>query len=125
MIFNEEEMFKDVKEISEKKKRTKKLTFNPVLIQGPSNVSTDKDTEDKVQGGVSPKSENSEIESSSSESEEEVVEAEQENLDNYILARDRIRREVKKPSRFDDSDCMAYALATAEEINMDEPKSYL
>ena len=124
MIFNEEEMFKDVKEISEKKKRTNKVTFNPVLIQGPSNAAADADTEDTVQGGVSTESENSETESSSSESEEEVVEAERKNLDN-ILARDRIRREVKKPSRFDDSDCVAYALATAEEINMDEPKSYL
>ena len=100
VIFNEEEMFKDVKEISEKKKRTKKVTFNPVLIQGPSNAAADADTEDTVQGGVSTASENSETQSSSSESEEEVVEAERENLDN-ILARDRIRREVKKPSRFD------------------------
>ena len=32
---------------------------------------------------------------------------------------------MKKPSRPDDSDCMAYALATTEEINMDEPKFYL
>ena len=53
------------------------------------------------------------------------MEDERENLDNYILARDRIRREVKKPSRFNDLDCVAYVLATAEEINMDEPKSYL
>ena len=125
VIFNEEEMFKDIKGISEKKRKTKKVTFNPVLIQGPSNTTTDTETEDTVQGGVSPASENSEPESASSESEEEVVGAQQENLDNYILARDRIRREVKKPSRFDDSDCVAYALATAEEINKDEPKSYL
>ena len=76
MIFNEEEMFKNVKEVSQKKKGTKKVMFILVLIQGPSNAATDVDTEDIVQGGVSPASENSETESSNSKSEEEVVEAE-------------------------------------------------
>ena len=45
------------------KKRTKKVTFNPVLIQGPANAATDTCTEYSVQGGVSPASGNSETES--------------------------------------------------------------
>lgn len=46
------------------------------------------------------------------------------NLDDYVLSRDRGRRQTKPPSKFDDFDVAAYALTCAEEIDMDEPKSY-
>lgn len=46
-------------------------------------------------------------------------------MDNYVLARNRERREKKFPSKFDDFDVAAYALTCAEEINIDEPKSYI
>lgn len=45
-------------------------------------------------------------------------------MGNYILARDRSRREIKMPSKFDDFDVVAYALAAAQDIEIDEPRSY-
>ena len=41
-----------------------------------------------------------------------------------MLARDRVRRTIKPPSRFEDSDFAAYALAVSEEIEINEPESY-
>ena len=60
----------------------------------------------------------SEVESADQEEETE------EDLDHYILARDRKRREIKLPSKYDDFDVEAYALYVANDIETDEPKSY-
>lgn len=47
------------------------------------------------------------------------------SLDNYVLARDRERRQnVKAPSRFDDASLVTYAFSVAEELDIDEPRSY-
>lgn len=51
-------------------------------------------------------------------------ETEVEDLDHYILARDRRRRETKLPSKYDDFDVVAYALSGAGDIEIDEPESY-
>ena len=61
---------------------------------------------------------------SSQEDEDEQENSEDLNLDDYILARDRQRREIRPPSRFEDTNFMAYALASAEDIDQDEPSSY-
>ena len=47
----------------------------------------------------------------------------EEDLSNYQLARDRARREIKAPVRFDEADIIAYALNIAEKSE-EEPKSY-
>lgn len=53
-----------------------------------------------------------------------MTEEDEPDLDSYILARDRKRREVKMPSKYDDFDVVDYALSAAQDIETDEPKSY-
>ena len=47
------------------------------------------------------------------------------DLGSYLLARDREIRNIKPPSKFEDADYLAYTLSSAEDVNSDEPKSYL
>lgn len=47
-----------------------------------------------------------------------------ENLQNYNLARDRQRREIKKPARYVNADLVYYALNTEVEQLGSEPESY-
>lgn len=63
--------------------------------------------ESSVSGGAVS---DSEVESADQEEETE------EDLDHYILARDRKRRETKLPSKYDDFDVVAYALSAARDI---------
>ena len=46
------------------------------------------------------------------------------SIDGYMLARDRVRMQIKPPSRFEDTDFVAYALAAADEIEIEEPKTF-
>ena len=46
-------------------------------------------------------------------------------MDNYQLARDRSRREIRSPVRFGFSDFVAHVLGSAQEIKDIEPSSYL
>ncbi|CAA7038048.1 unnamed protein product [Microthlaspi erraticum] len=49
----------------------------------------------------------------------------QEDLTNYQLARDRDRRTIRLPTRYqDDEQVLAFALSVAEVIDSDEPKTY-
>lgn len=70
---------------------------------------------------------------SRSESEGEAAEAEPmieestdetEDLSNYQLARDRIRREIVKPARFTEDSKVAFALSVAEVVEATEPSSF-
>ena len=40
------------------------------------------------------------------------------------MARDRERRTIKPPSKFEDADYLAYALSSAEDLELEEPRSY-
>ena len=51
------------------------------------------------------------------------VETQEEDLSNYQLARDRTRREIRIPARFDEADIIAYALNIVEKSEA-EPKTY-
>lgn len=136
VVFDEEKVFKDLeasKEVkgNEKSKKKKRVTFSTYLIRGPSDIDTNEGI-GPVHGGDSTdqdtsetkSSENSGSEDESQESDSEQETTEVQNLDNYILARDRQRRETKPPSRFENADFGAYALASAEDIEHDEPSSY-
>ena len=47
------------------------------------------------------------------------------SIDNYMLARDHVRRQnVRPPSRYEDANLVAYALAVADDIEKEEPKSF-
>lgn len=52
-----------------------------------------------------------------------VVE-EQQDGDDYLLARDKTRRETRAPNRYGYADLIAFALVSAHEVLEDEPKSY-
>lgn len=85
------------KEKTQNKKSNRKVSFNVDLIMGPTQ-SYSSDTEKSDQGGES--SSSSEDSESSDESEEFLeatgTESEQ-NLDDYVLARDRERRKNTRP----------------------------
>lgn len=113
------------------KQDKKRVSFSPDLIKGPSPCKNDSEastsgsepSESSVSGGVVSDSQGEAV-----AQEEEVTvdstEAEEQDLDNYILARDRKRRETKMPSKYDDFDVVAYALSAAQDIEVDEPRSY-
>lgn len=67
-------------------------------------------------------------ESSDSESDENETEKIVDGLDNslsgYLLARDRVRRQTKPPAIFESGDFVAYALTSAADMEINEPKTY-
>lgn len=139
VVFDEEKVIKDleaskeVKEVTEKEKLNKKkrVSFSTELIRGPSTIDSNEGI-GPVHGGDPTDQDTSETETSENscfEDESQKADAEQEttevqNLDDYILARDRQRREIRPPSRFENADFVAYALASAEDIEQDETGSY-
>ncbi|KAH9651061.1 hypothetical protein KPL70_026606 [Citrus sinensis] len=67
----------------------------------------------------------SDDERATAESEEhEVSELPQADLQNYQLARDRVRREVRAPVRYGYADLIAYALLCADEVTIEEPANF-
>ncbi|KAG9446280.1 hypothetical protein H6P81_012408 [Aristolochia fimbriata] len=59
-----------------------------------------------------------------SEEEEEVQFEPEVETENYCIAKDRPRREIKKPRRYDEANLIAYALSVAETMDEAEPSSY-
>ena len=47
----------------------------------------------------------------------------EESLSDYLLARDRVRRQTKPPAIFESGDFVAYALMSVADISVDEPKT--
>ena len=46
------------------------------------------------------------------------------SLDDYLLARDRVRRQTKPSAIFESGDFIAYALTSATDLEVNEPQSY-
>ncbi|KAL1543753.1 hypothetical protein AAHA92_20688 [Salvia divinorum] len=46
------------------------------------------------------------------------------NLQSYQLARDRSRREIRRPARYAEADIIPYALCTAEKVECSEPATF-
>lgn len=59
-----------------------------------------------------------------SQENEETTPDPETNLDNYLLARDRVRRQPKVPSKFSDYELLSFALCIAESLEYSEPSSY-
>ncbi|KAG7533289.1 Integrase catalytic core [Arabidopsis thaliana x Arabidopsis arenosa] len=74
-----------------------------------SGTETNEETESEEEGESNP--------------EQESQEEQHESLDDYMLTRDRDRRVIKPPTRFDGSHYVAYALTCAEDLEIDEPRS--
>ena len=53
------------------------------------------------------------------------VSHEQTDLSSYNLIRDREKRSIKAPSKYGYADIMTYAFSVAEDLNSNNPKTYL
>ena len=117
----------------QKKKSKKRVSFSPSLIRGPSGPNYEHgETSDLGNTSVSQHGSEDQGSLSESESEDETegltfVEdtGTTSSIDGYMLARDRARRKtVRPPSRYEDANLVADALAVAEEIEKQEPKYF-
>ena len=52
------------------------------------------------------------------------VEPTSEDLGDYVLSRDRVRRHIKPPTRYAQADLIAFALSARDVVELDEPLSY-
>ena len=64
------------------------------------------------------------------EGNEDVQDTDEQNADHmpiesdYMLVRDKTRREIKAPQRYGYADLIAYAFSVAEDLRFDDPSSY-
>lgn len=114
VVFTEDVVFKD---LEKKETPAKDVSGDPVLVQHETEIQTGAGA-DEVSGGVS-----SQTEEGSKDLESESEQAEVQG--SYRLARDRPRRQIVPPSRFDDFEVIAaFALVAAEDVIAVEPSSY-
>lgn len=114
-VFREDCLYKDV--VQEKKQEvTEKLMESDGGTQSTMEVTGTSESLSECQdeGGVTPQ------EAENVSTEEPVTE----DLSNYQLARDRVRREIVKPAKFTEDSEVAFALSVSEEIECEEPRSY-
>lgn len=130
VVFHEEQLYKDLtsktstgNESVESSKTNKRVTFSSNLEEVISNKDLTEESSSK--GGISSVQELSESETETETGIEEADDTEMsdeeigaQNLDNYLLARDREKRTSKAPSRFEDANYLTYALASSETINL-------
>lgn len=128
VVFDETKFFKDIKkEESPPKEKAKaatakKVTFSSNLedfYEGEGSNGGGAITENVEEEAEEDSAEASETDESTGLSEETAAE-----IGTYCLARDRERRTIRPPSKFEDADFLAYALASAEDLETEEPKSY-
>ena len=136
VIFNEQNFFKDMKkdedinrtpEETAKSKGKKKVSFKSVLVEVEGEDSNSGGAVSKVSketGESSGEMSTEEVEDSGSDTDEDDDSTQIEDLGSYVLARDRERRTIRPPSRFEDADLIAYALASAEDLEEEEPRNY-
>lgn len=148
VVFHEQEVFKDtltdfaaggekkdsIK--SEGKGKGKRVSVSDNLIQGPSSAIFEQGETSALGGEASESSDEESSQSSENSGDESdgsdsdlgggiVVSSGDLSLDYYVLDRDRERRQnIRPPSRFDDANLVAYALNSAEELEIEEPKTY-
>lgn len=117
--FHENVVFKDIDKAADELPPPDKLRKRVTFIL-PEETETSDAKGSSSEGGASV-TDNLDKET---EAESEKVE-DTEDLRNYVLARDRPKRNIRPPSRYDDGDVAAYALVMAEMIEEDEePLTY-
>lgn len=118
VVFTEDVVFKDLK----KETAAEDVSGDHVLVQHEIVLETGAGM-DEVSGGVNPQTEegSGDLGSGDLESESEQEEVQR----SYRLARDRPRRQIVPPSRFNDFEVIAaFALVAAEDVVATEPSSY-
>ena len=101
------------------------VIFNEKVMAMKENVATDSiskvSTSNQIQVDISQREINESVTTQATRDET----TRRDELDDYLLARDRTRRETKAPERFVYADFTKFALAAASEIDNSEPSTYL
>ena len=131
VVFDENSLYMKCKgkevEVSPKSKR---VTFKAGLIQGPTRTGCTIEAGSSLglgntgEGGVVLSDDNDSNSEEGDTETEQVAEDTGASLDNYLLARDQVRRQSKPPAIFESGDFVAYALTSAADIEVNEPQSY-
>ncbi|CAA7014375.1 unnamed protein product [Microthlaspi erraticum] len=140
VVFNEDQVYKQrdsettqTVQATGKQGKRKVVTFSDDLVEYQSEESEQSEQSGQstsvpssVQGGAAQNTETKSESESSSSSDDETEEKNEvtQDLSEYLLARDRDRRQTKKPSKYGEADIVAFSLICADSINLDEPKSY-
>lgn len=139
VIFNEQSFFKDLEKESSRDeelpasnwdKRKKKVSFKSDLVKfeedDPSSGGADSESINRLQRNEQGESlgTSTQEEAEVSDDEADTEPTQTEDFGSYVLDRDRQRRTIRPPSKFEDTDFLAYALASAEELETGEPRSY-
>lgn len=120
VLFHENVVFKDIEKEKVKSVKTTKDKKHVSFIL-PGDSITEEHAGSSIQGGAGSSTTVNEVDS---ESESEAEEDSPKDLKNYMLARDRKKRNIRPPSRFDDADVAAYALVMSEQVEEDEPLTF-
>lgn len=133
VVFNEDEVHKDVNQrkegadktkqdnVTKKVTKKKKVSFSEDLIRGPTPSDSESEESTEEDSG----SESTEPEKEHSVDTETEADNKEDSLDEYVLARDRERRRnIRPPSRYEDGNFVAYALNTVEDLEVEEPKTF-
>lgn len=125
VVFNEDQMFKDLEaeKSNSKKEHKESITKKKVTFKSVLEDICDGETSDS--GGATEAEESQDhasVEEDGSETSSTVGQTD--DLRAYVLARDIVRRTIKPPSKFEDRDFVAYALASSEDIEVEESKSF-
>ena len=121
-VFREELMYKSIdQDRGETVRSMKSESGGSVESSVEVGGSSETQSECQIEGGVDQQGDGTDQpESETTNNTEEGVE----DLSNYQLARDRIRRQIVKPARFTEESEVAFALSVSEEIDCEEPRSY-
>lgn len=129
VVFQEEKVYKDVKEVSGSTDEEQNKTRSVNLEVGEPEAETRHD-----QGGESSRKSSTQTEegSESDSSEQDDTDTDEEyfsgdnedDISQYQLVRDRAKREIRLPRRYAESNAVGLALAMTEDGGRPEPKSY-
>lgn len=125
VVFNEEQMFKDLEAEKSNSKKEHKESITKMKVTFKSVLEDIFDGETSDSGGATEAEESQDHESVEEDgSETSSTVGQTDDLRYYVLARDRVRRTIKPPSKFEDRDFVAYTLASSEDIEVEESKSF-
>lgn len=115
-VFREDKLYRDI--VKDQNAEQKQMgSDSQASVEGSVEIGEASGTMSRgnSEGGAAEPESESMIEESTDETED---------LSNYQLARDRIRREIVKPARFTEDSEVAFALSVAEVVEATEPTSF-
>jgi len=124
IVFQENQMYKELQknDMSEEEKQLTEVERTLIELK---NLSAD--DENQSEGGDKSNQEQaSTTRSASKDKQVEETDSDDDCLENYLLARDRIRRQIRAPQRFveEDDSLVGFALTMTEDGEVYEPETY-